>query len=127
MLLLGLLVMAPSVTSCGDNCGTVECASDVGIHWPPDALPDVPLARVCVNADCREPQAPSLNLDTGNVHAPDWDGDLPDDEVTVRLDLLDEAGSDTESLEIITTPGNRCGCHNITLTVSEDGDSLVRR
>ena len=110
----------------GDECdGTIDCGAAVEVRWPPAERAEPDLVRVCLEGVCNEAVPPYTNPATGDVHAPDLGGPLPDSAVTVELQLLDEDGTLVETLDTEATVVEFCTCRSIRLTV-EDG-ALVQQ
>lgn len=127
-LVVAMCAASPAVVvgaSCSDDCsGTRDCGSAVEVSWEPDALESADLVRVCVEDDCTEAGAPYVNEAGSNVHAPAWDGELPETPVEVRVDLLDADGVVNRSLETAARARGTCGCSTIRLEVDDGGREL---
>jgi len=127
------LIALPVGSACADADGdgacegqSVDCGDGLSARWAPDALPDAPLVRLCVEGACNTPVEPYLNTDSGELHAPPWGNDpLPDGEVDVALELVDAKGRTIESLSTTVEVVDHCGCRAVWVTV-EDG-SLVQQ
>jgi len=106
-----------------DECDrmSVDCGSTVEVTWSPDELAEPDLVRLCLEGECNEAIPPYTNPDTGDLHAPDLGGPLPDSALTVDLHLLDEDGTVVQTLDTEATVVERCTCRNIRLNV-EDGE-----
>jgi len=115
------LLALPIGGACSDDCGsgTPDCGEPLGAAWSPESLPDAPLARLCVEGECNAAEQPYSNEVTGDLHAPSWLEPLPEGEVTVRLELLDEDGESIETLETAVKAEEQCGCRTVNLSVAD--------
>ena len=123
------VLMASPGAGCSDDdeCDrmSVDCGSAVEAKWSPDELAEPDLVRLCLEGECSDAVPPYGNPATGDLHAPDLGGPLPDSAVTLELQLLDEDGTVVQTLETEAAAVERCACRNIRLTV-EDG-ALVQQ
>lgn len=94
------------------------------VSWSPDALADATHVRLCVGGRCGEWSAPYANPGTGDLAVGSVDP-LPEDGVTVRLEILDGAGDLIGAVGGLADPETYCGCTSAHMTVSADGASLV--
>jgi hypothetical protein len=121
LLVAAALLALPIGGACSDDCGsgTPDCGEALGASWSPGSLPDAPVARLCVADACNNAEPPYLNEVTGDLHAPSWIGELPEGEVTVRLELLGDDQVPIETLETVVEADEQCGCRTVNLSVAD--------
>ena len=121
LFLAAALLALPIGGACSDDCGpgTPDCGEPLGATWSPESLPDAPLARLCVADECNIAAEPYLNGVTGNLHVPSWIDELPEGEVTVRLELLGDDREPIETLETTVEAEEHCGCRAVNLSVAD--------
>lgn len=127
--LLPLLTWSGS--ACGDYCGDPDrsdCDEWLFVSWRPGELPDAPFTRLCVDGQCQDP-FPAYTMDhNGESAASSWSRKpIPEGELEVRVELLDGEGRLVRAVAGVADPDPICGCDAVRLTVSDDGDSLVKR
>jgi len=84
-------VAVPGVGGCADSACALSCGSGVNVWWLPGDVPDAAGYNLCINGSC-EPVDPRPIGGDGQYLSVS-PARAPTVEVTVRLELLDDAGA----------------------------------
>ena len=102
-----LLTGSTACTTLEENCEGVSCVIPLIVSWRYGELPDDTLVRLCVDDRCGHAQrpAPADVRGAAGFRVTDSAVELTDEEVHVRLELVDASGVPIRTLEGSANPG----------------------